>query len=1405
MSSKKSSTIRLFPTQTKTSPASTTPQSPLQPVEKFAEEANRVEELINYVEDLSLSVQNNPFLSLMPSTSSIPSSTVPLQTPSSPTQSLPPSDTTRDINQILSSYIQSSSRNSIVIPSGVIASSSSNTSISSSSSGQNLNSSTGGTTSGGTSGGFVSKVKKRTSRLFNDASFNGSTDEIDPSSPSPDSQPISEDVTEEVVDEDNDKERENNRERERDVERDILTRLSVDIVTETQQTLQNLEPIFKEYYYSLLLSLPSSERISLMRNDLENTRQSKKKIEKIEKEIEQQTNKLKQMKELQKKNKTIDLAKIHETETELGSLKKNSLLINQEISQTLRKLDSGARIIITVINLSIMRGIENLFNYSFQKLLTEKKVQFEKITQLQSDWTTTLNKLSSQSVLPLVPNSQQSVISTDERRRSDIEGWIDKRNSKGEWIPRYFVLSIATKKLSYFKSIDSSINNNTRGSVYLSNPSICSFSSVSDREKEREKDPEREKEKEKETEKELIIGKEKENVYVLSVDPNMYSLKKRDRSTEEVEEDENNWYLSFRSPEDEKNWVYAINSSLSLSISDSLSLSSPPGMNTSIISNSTLPNSFSPSSLSIFNSLSVSSLLDEEKTMYTSDEENEISPLPSNDQIPQSIPPPLTSLPPLPIELTNLPPPPLSPSSLPPLLSPSSLPPPPSFSDLPPPTSLPPPLDPTILPPPPTSEEDDGTPQEGFTRNRTMTTTETEEGKRNLIKQTITAEKTYVSQLHAIINVYLAELRKDSKLRSKLSQEQIHEYSLFTNIENIYHLHCEILGDLQQCYDQWPLKAIGATFLRVAPFFSMYKVYITNYTVATTLIERLKKFSKPFLNYLKTCEQKVDFPLDLVALLGTPCQRVPKYWMFIEKLIRGTHVNHSDYLNLMDSAAIMKEISETVMYTYKYTKQLTFLTELQCRLTEIQESIVQPNRTFIREGDLVVRQDGANPETAHFFLFSDMFIMTKKLTGSSLLGFSEKFKFIQKIGLHKADIIDVKDKKDLKNCLDVKTGPSTRMTLVAPNEKEKGIWLTELCKVVANLKTTKNTYGAPLEILMETKREKGRTIPTLIEKACNYIEEHGLDSEGIFRISGEVLETEGFKDTIDQGKEIDFSSATNPHIVASLLKQYLRELPEPIMTWKLYPPFIATVDEYGTNPTEQVKYLHSVVDQLPSHNKYLVQYLTKFLNLVASHSSTNKMTPHNLTILFAPNMLRAKDQSPLAIGNLQKTYDIVETLMENYEQIFSEIEKERIEKQENWVLNQETELRMKKKKVEEISERLKGEGSSVAITSDEQKVQALALGESVKEGWLKKKGGKGHSGWKSWYFVLKYQVLSYYTSPKDSVPKGRIQLTDCTVGSTTRKEFCFAINTTTEGTHFLCAESQTETDEWIKALLECMD
>ncbi|XP_048472392.1 rho GTPase-activating protein 22-like isoform X1 [Rhincodon typus] len=175
-------------------------------------------------------------------------------------------------------------------------------------------------------------------------------------------------------------------------------------------------------------------------------------------------------------------------------------------------------------------------------------------------------------------------------------------------------------------------------------------------------------------------------------------------------------------------------------------------------------------------------------------------------------------------------------------------------------------------------------------------------------------------------------------------------------------------------------------------------------------------------------------------------------------------------------------------------------------------------------------------------------------------------------------------------------------------------------------------FGQRLEDTVQYERKFGKRLaPLLVEQCVDFIREHGLTEEGLFRMPGQANLVKELQDSFDCGEKPLFDRNTDVHTVASLLKLYLRELPEPVIPFAKYEDFLSCAQLLAKDQEEGVQELIKQVTNLPQANYNLLKYICRFLDEVQSYSSVNKMSVQNLATVFGPNILRPKLEDPVTI------------------------------------------------------------------------------------------------------------------------------------------------------------------------------
>ncbi|KAJ2745254.1 hypothetical protein GGI20_002322 [Coemansia sp. BCRC 34301] len=209
------------------------------------------------------------------------------------------------------------------------------------------------------------------------------------------------------------------------------------------------------------------------------------------------------------------------------------------------------------------------------------------------------------------------------------------------------------------------------------------------------------------------------------------------------------------------------------------------------------------------------------------------------------------------------------------------------------------------------------------------------------------------------------------------------------------------------------------------------------------------------------------------------------------------------------------------------------------------------------------------------------------------------------------------------------------------------------------------SFGIDLAQLMPDPK----VVPVIVEKCLTEIELRGLEEVGIYRVSGAAADVSRLRQLFNADPEaIDLSSDEfyDINVVSGVMKQFLRELPEPLMTYNLYEGYInaASIDDYD----ERLWAIKDLVHALPAPNYTVLKRLVEHLERVTDYEEVNHMYGTNLALVFGPSLLRPPPGSSsfaLAMSNLGHAQSVIKNLILQYHWLFNvEEEAEPIEDEE---------------------------------------------------------------------------------------------------------------------------------------------
>ncbi|KAK9470204.1 rho GTPase [Dipodascopsis tothii] len=208
-------------------------------------------------------------------------------------------------------------------------------------------------------------------------------------------------------------------------------------------------------------------------------------------------------------------------------------------------------------------------------------------------------------------------------------------------------------------------------------------------------------------------------------------------------------------------------------------------------------------------------------------------------------------------------------------------------------------------------------------------------------------------------------------------------------------------------------------------------------------------------------------------------------------------------------------------------------------------------------------------------------------------------------------------------------------------------------------------FGVPLETQMEAERVRLNVetvlAPSFVLKCIEAVDQFGLETEGIYRVNGLVSEINHLRSVFEKSSNpLEIDLVGNPdyfhrdiHVVAGALKQYFRELPDPLLTRELYNDFISAAHIEDNDCRRDA--LHLLINSLRDANYTTLKYLVFHLYRVQDRYHRNRMSISNLGIVWGPSLLEGNSQGGHwnnRVEDLAYYNVIVETILANCYSIF---------------------------------------------------------------------------------------------------------------------------------------------------------
>ncbi|KAL6047437.1 Rho GTPase activating protein 24 [Balamuthia mandrillaris] len=575
-----------------------------------------------------------------------------------------------------------------------------------------------------------------------------------------------------------------------------------------------------------------------------------------------------------------------------------------------------------------------------------------------------------------------------------------------------------------------------------------------------------------------------------------------------------------------------------------------------------------------------------------------------------------------------------------------------------------------------------------------------------LLSEVIADECAYGESLALLIQAFWRPAKESTKLRNKVGATELS--TIFFKVEELHKLHVEVLQALSICREkQAGVDSLLPSFSLLLSQFYEFLAVVKQSPIGLRALQRCKNKSRNFQLFIAKIESYAH--CKLTSLLTLSHGRVSVYLYFFNKLEQQflAELSVPQQGELRSLLQQLNQLSDAVEAARVTAAEQLYLLELDAKFTisakqtlDAGFKLVVPNRKELLKGSFFLLQNVLSsiphpndvsyvqlyqqqPKCHFYFLFNDVLVLSSRY----LDFFSETFSCVGLIRFHQINervlLTPCEEEQTLPTQLDGKTlrlemTDGTIWKMVLPNTEERD----RLRDLLSSLSTTSKKLkicGLSLNEVMQRRRHKGYFMPKPFQELIDYMlsEEKILCATGLFRVNGSATRVKEICQSIDSGHDINWANeATDPHLLASILKYWLRTMPEPLIPWDLYHECMASTE--APQPFEVIR---GVIARMPPLHRFALHHILVLLFEVASSRRRNLMNVDNLGLLVGPNLLRSKMPTSASLESSSTYglyegvggYHVMKILIANHKELFEGVEEERAAFLERQVLLMEPE------------------------------------------------------------------------------------------------------------------------------------
>jgi len=520
---------------------------------------------------------------------------------------------------------------------------------------------------------------------------------------------------------------------------------------------------------------------------------------------------------------------------------------------------------------------------------------------------------------------------------------------------------------------------------------------------------------------------------------------------------------------------------------------------------------------------------------------------------------------------------------------------------------------------------------------------------------------------------------------------------IFSSLPKLSIMHARFDERLRKVAEQeWPRAAsLGTLAIESEKLFAEHEAYALNYDYAVSVLQENLSTNKLFRQTITQGEaalNKAGTNTDLMHALAAPNNRLDTFEALYRSLLTAWKRDDPSYETISRAVDVVAAAKKKVEIAQKQGPKRRKALQIINQLGGYSDVIVENGlRLLLLENPITLISKNKSKKDIYVYLMTDVVILAKrknpKTDGAEDM---KKKHLLRAIPLKELRIVQDDPPVEAANptLLSLLIGPANEVcdmiTMNFQGQAERTafrdtlrslsikmiarekcvtasppnpVFGTDLIEIVTTEQEAAAAAGVSLEVTMVSGVSPSNLVPVFVQKTIERLQQpSSLECEGLFRLSGSASRMNGIRKNVENSAtpfSWDFQPGDDPLSIASVLKAFLRELPNPLMSLDLQDELIQAWKGDGQDIFTQeaeiaaVKRVCVVMERLPK--EYLATFLAinTLLEHVAEKASENKMNPRNLSIVFAPNYFGQADFDQIGGELMQRSFDLTAALIAN--------------------------------------------------------------------------------------------------------------------------------------------------------------